>query len=117
MNVVPRILKKSDLTKFKTNLLDLKREILEIETASSGSKKPVALDQSSVGRVTRIDAIQQQQMAVESSRRRTETMLKIEAALRRIQSDEFGICVKCGVDIATARLHIDPTFVKCVNCS
>ena len=50
MNVVPRIVKKSDLTKFKTNLLDLKREILEIETASSGSKKPVALDQSSVGR-------------------------------------------------------------------
>ena len=64
MNVVPRIVKKSDLTKFKTNLLDLKREILEIETASSESKKPVALDQSSVGRVTRIDAIQQQQMAV-----------------------------------------------------
>ena len=46
MNVVLRIVKKSDLTKFKTNLLDLKREILEIETASSGSKKPVALDQS-----------------------------------------------------------------------
>ena len=72
MNVVPRIVKKSDLTKFKTNLLDLKREILE---------------------------------------------LKIEAALRRIQSDEFGICVKCGDDIASARLDIDPTFVKCVNCS
>ena len=117
MNVVLCILKKSDLTKFKTKLLDLKREILEIETASSGSKKPVALDQSSVGRVTRIDAIQQQQMAVESSRRRTETMLKIEAALRRIESDEFGICVKCGDDIASARLDIDPTFVKCVNCS
>ena len=117
MNVVLRILKKSDLTKFKTNLLDLKREILEIEIASSGSKKPVALDQSSVGRVTRIDAIQQQQMAVESSRRRTDTMLKIEAALLGIQSDEFGICVECGDDIATATLDIDPTFVKCVNCS
>ena len=117
MNVVPRIVKKSDLIKFKTNLLNLKRQILEIEIASGGSKKPVALDQSSVGRVTRIDAIQQQQMAVESSRRRTETMLKIEAALRRIQSDEFGICVKCGDYIATARLDIDPTFVKCVNCS
>ena len=117
MNVVLRILKKSDLTNFKTNLLDLKREILEIEIASSGSKKPVALDQSSVGRVTRIDAIQRQQMAVESSRRRTDAMLKIEAALLRIQSHEFGICVKCGDDIAIARLDIDPTFVKCVNCS
>ena len=117
MNVVLRILKKSDLTKFKTNLLDLKREILELEIASSGLKKPVALDQSSVGRVTRIDAIQQQQMAVESSRRRTDAMRKIEAALLRIQSDEFGICVKCGDDIATARLDIDPTLVKCVNCS
>ena len=44
-------------------------------------------------------------------------MLKIEAALRRIHSDEFGICEKCGDDIATSRLDIDPTFVKCVNCS
>ena len=117
MNVVPRILKKNDLIKFKTNLLNLKLEILEIEIASSGSKKPVALDQSSVGRVTRIDAIQQQQMAVESSRRRTDAILRIEAALLRIQSDEFGVCVKCGDDIATARLDIDPTFIKCVNCS
>ena len=117
MNVVIRIVKKSDLIKFKTDLLNLKREILEIEIASGGSKKPVALDQSSVGRVTRIDAIQQQQMAVESSRRRTDAMLKIEAALLRIQSDEFGICAKCGDDIATARLDIDPTFIKCVTCS
>ena len=43
MNVVPRIVKKSDLTKFKTNLLDLKREILEIETASSGAKNLLLL--------------------------------------------------------------------------
>ena len=66
----------------------MKYQILELDKTSAESKKPVVLDQSSIGRVSRVDAIQQQQMAEASSRRR---LLKIKN-IEKINCFKFLIC-------------------------
>ena len=78
--------------------------------------RPVTLDQQSVGRVSRIDAIQQQQMAIASQTQTSRMLRSIEAALRRIEEGEYGDCRQCGEPILFARLQIQPEASLCVTC-
>jgi DnaK suppressor protein len=78
---------------------------------------PGELDQTSVGRVSRIDAIQGREMALATERRRKGELSKIDAALRRIDTGEYGYCVKCGEEIAEKRLALDPAAAACVKCA
>ena len=97
-------------------MLGLRSELLELEKASGETTRPVVLDQASVGRLSRMDAMQAQQMAKEVSRRRQHQLLKIEGALRRIESGEYGYCFVCGEDIGVRRLSIDPSNTHCIEC-
>ena len=69
-----------------------------------------------VGRLTRMDAMQSQAMAIETERRRDLEIKRIDAALGRIDADEFGYCGICGEPIDTRRLENDPTVVTCITC-
>ena len=75
------------------------------------------LDQSSVGRLSRMDAIQRQAMAQATQRRRSTRILRIKAALQRIDEGEFGFCQDCGEEILKARLNLDPTTPACLSCA
>ncbi len=75
------------------------------------------LDQTRQGRLSRIDALQQQAMAAETQRRRTLELRRIDAALRRIDAGEYGYCLTCGEEIAPARLKFDPAATQCVPCA
>jgi len=110
-------MKLSDIEKFQSQLVTLKSEIEGIELISKSSTATVTLDQSSVGRLSRMDALQGQQMALESERRRKQQLLQIQASLQRIERGEFGYCSHCGEEIAIGRLEINPTVTRCVNCS
>jgi RNA polymerase-binding protein DksA len=46
-----------------------------------------------------------------------EEMVKITAALRRIDSDEYGICIECGAEINHGRLEAHPYARKCIDCA
>ena len=59
------------------------------------SAKPVKLDQQSVGRVSRIDAIQQQQMAAAGQRSMELRLRLAQSALRGFDTDEYGYCRRC----------------------
>ncbi len=77
---------------------------------------PVQLDQSSVGRLTRMDAMQQQAMA-QSMLARTERRLRmLDAALARISAGAYGLCCECGNEIEPERLAADPAVVFCSEC-
>jgi DnaK suppressor protein len=102
---------------FKKKLLAQKVELEATIEQATDAAKPVELDQTVVGRVSRIDAIQQQEMTLAAQRRRVEQIQKIEAALGRIKSGDFGCCVKCGEDIAEKRLALDPAIPTCINCA
>lgn len=92
-------------------------EILAISADTSESRRPVELDQQSVGRLSRMDAMQVQAMAHATESRRQVRAQRIKAALARIAADEYGYCVECGEEIPAARLDIDPTTPRCVDCS
>jgi DnaK suppressor protein len=77
---------------------------------------PVTLDQQSVGRVSRIDAIQQQQMARANQEQASLNLKRVEFALRRIESDEYGLCLHCEEVIAFARLQAQPFATLCIEC-
>ncbi|MDP2206470.1 MAG: TraR/DksA family transcriptional regulator [Alphaproteobacteria bacterium] len=102
---------------WKDKLLQLRAETEAALKTAGDSVRPVELDQTSVGRVSRIDAIQQQEMALAAERRRNELMVRIDAALGRIDSGDYGYCTNCGEDIAAARLATDPTLLLCITCA
>ncbi len=98
--------------------LEARRE--ELKLLSSGAKearKPVELDQQSVGRLSRQDALQQQAMANAQEARRAGELKKIDAALARIEEGDFGWCAECGEAIDPKRLDIDLTAMLCAPCA
>lgn len=91
---------------------------LDEDHASSGeSRAPVSLDQQSVGRVSRVDAMQMQAMAQAQERRRRGERSRIEAALERLESGEYGYCSNCGEEIGLKRLEFDPAVSTCIRCA
>lgn len=91
---------------------------LEAEGAlNADARDTVTLQQDSVGRLSRIDAIQQQAMAQATERRRMAEKMRILAALKRIEEGEWGWCLTCGDEIAPARLRHDPSVANCVSCA
>jgi DnaK suppressor protein len=72
---------------------------------------------ASVGRLSRMDAMQAQQMAQETERRRQQQLMKVEGALRRMESGEYGYCFVCGEEIDLRRLALDPTNTRCIKCA
>ncbi|CAD7841748.1 MAG: DnaK suppressor protein [Olavius algarvensis Gamma 3 endosymbiont] len=98
-------------------LLETQKSELELQLAQAATAaKPVTLDQQSVGRVSRIDAIQQQQMALANQQQTTRMVKRIERALQRIASDAYGYCQQCEEPITFARLQVQPFADLCLNC-
>jgi len=96
-------------------LLDLRKELQKQLEDSSDGAMPVSLDQP-IGRLSRMDAMQQQSM-VQANRRTAQTRLtRIEAALRRYHSEEYGFCVECEEEIGYARLKAQPEAPFCIGC-
>jgi DnaK suppressor protein len=77
----------------------------------------VALDQQAMGRLSRMDALQNQAMARATGTRRESERRRLIAALACMDAGEFGYCKDCGEEIATGRLRLDPASIKCVDCA
>ena len=104
-------------THFKNSLLALKKTLIRAQETGDQAEQTVELDQSRVGRLSRMDAMQAQAMSKETGRLRRQKLLQIEAALKRIENDEYGYCGECGEEIAAGRLDADPTAVLCIQCA
>ena len=85
--------------------------------ASREERAPVTLDQQSVGRLSRMDALQVQEMAKASEGRRQARLRQIQAAIQRIDDGEFGECLNCGEPIGAKRLELDPAVPACIKCA
>ncbi len=101
----------------KKRLEERRSELLDIAAASDEARAPVELDQSRVGRLSRMDALQVQAMSLETERRRSQEIRRIDAALARLEADEFGDCLRCGEEIEPARLQLDPAAPLCFDCA
>jgi DnaK suppressor protein len=103
--------------KFRPRLEAMLAELIAAREATAAGRAPVELDQQSVGRLSRMDAMQQQQMALAAGRQRDSQIARIRNALDRMARGEFGACVKCGEAIPEPRLEADPAAHLCVRCA
>lgn len=110
-------LSSGEVEAFAARLRARRGKLIVADTATQSWRSTVELDQQSVGRLSRMDALQQQAMAeAEASRRRAE-VARIDAALKRIEDDGFGWCLECGEAIARGRLEADPAAACCIGCA
>ena len=107
----------TQLGHFRILLKDLRKTLLAQDHIAQDSQKTVTLDQQSVGRLSRMDALQQQAMAKATQTRRSQQSLRIDAAFSRMKDGEYGYCTDCGDDIPLKRLELDPTVPTCIICA
>ena len=110
-------LSESDLRCFKNQLSELKGKLLRASETGQQAEEVVELDQTRVGRLSRMDAMQAQAMSVETGRRRRQLLVDIDAALERIEEDYYGDCLECGGPIHPGRLDANPTATLCIMCA
>ena len=100
----------------RDRLLKLREDIEALQETGEESAAVVELDQSKVGRLSRMDAMQAQAMATASGQRREAMLRNIEAALMRIDNGDYGFCRDCEEPINPKRLEFDPTVLRCIDC-
>lgn len=103
--------------KLRLRLEAILGELDAADRATEADRRPVELDQQSVGRLSRMDAMQVQAMAEAQAGRRAAERRRVRAALARVAEAEYGYCQRCGEEIGLERLEIDPAAPFCVDCA
>jgi DnaK suppressor protein len=101
----------------RQKLLDIRQELQVSAEASKQSSQVVELDQSTVGRLSRMDAMQAQAMSQASGRRTEELLRSVDAAIQRVDDGEYGFCQSCDEPIAEQRLAFNPAVLHCIECA
>lgn len=104
------------LNHFRTRLEILRVELRELLDISTDASRTVALDQTMVGRLSRMDALQQQQMSHASRAAYRKRLVAVEQSLRLLDDGEYGWCEQCGELIDARRLEIKPESARCIGC-
>jgi DnaK suppressor protein len=99
-------------TELEAELTRLRRSM----KISEETKGPVALDQTSVGRLSRMDALQSQAMQQGLHERELGRLGALEAAIRRRDEGSYGLCETCGAPIPYGRLLVMPEARHCTAC-
>ena len=106
-----------DFTHFASVIRAEMGQLKVLSETAKESRAPVGLDQQSVGRLSRMDAIQQQSMELATEDRRQQRLTALAAALLRIEAGDYGYCLKCEDEIAAGRLAADPAVSLCIGCA
>ncbi|HVL58281.1 MAG TPA: TraR/DksA C4-type zinc finger protein [Burkholderiaceae bacterium] len=85
-------------------------------SATSASAPDVEADPQRIGRLSRIDVIQQQALSAGRKQMLLRQQRRLEAALARLAGGEFGVCCQCGSPIPLERLQVDPAAPFCMAC-
>jgi len=107
----------TDITRFAAQICARLEEIEQENRLGRDGQAVVELDQQSVGRLSRMDALQNQAMAKAQQVRRDGEARGLRAALARIDAGEFGYCEECGETIAPRRLELNPAVTRCIGCA
>ena len=106
-----------DLEAVKARLDARRTELMNVSAAAQEAGRTVELDQTRQGRLSRIDALQGQEMTKAAERRRKQELQRIETSFTRIAEGEYGYCAACGEEIGLRRLEADPTTPLCIDCA
>jgi len=106
-----------DANAIKEKLENLREDIVALSEAAKDNRKPVALDQQSVGRLSRMDSLQVQAMDKAQETARQKRLVRIDAALGRLEAGDYGYCAACDEEIGAKRLELDPAVPLCFGCA
>jgi len=106
-----------DIAALKAKLGAERQDLQHDAEVTAAERAPQVLDQTAVGRLSRMDALQNQAMQLETERRRDVELTRIDAALKRIEDGAYGYCVSCGEEVEKKRLEMDPSTPVCVDCA
>lgn len=107
---------REQLRELQARLQQLQLELQEQLQLSKSATAAVTLDQTLVGRVSRMDAMQQQSVAI-SAREKAQTRLrKVNIALAAMESGDYGYCTRCDAGIGYGRLRAQPEARLCIAC-
>ena len=107
----------TEKARFSRLIRDRLAEIDAENALGSDGQSTVMLDQQAVGRLSRMDALQSQAMAVAQQKRRDAEAARLAGALARLAEDDFGYCEDCGEPIAPRRLELNLTATRCISCA
>lgn len=110
-------MKQEDLARFRELIQKRLSALMEEGAVASGNTDTVVLDQQSVGRLSRMDAMQQQAMAKATQARREREENGLNRALARLDAGTFGTCDDCEEPISENRLEFDPSVTLCISCA
>jgi DnaK suppressor protein len=99
----------------RADLLTLKHVLSKQIVSSEDSARPVDLDEP-IGRLSRMDAMQQQKMLAANRSAARMRQHQADAALARFDDDEYGDCQSCGESIGYGRLKASPEAPFCLDC-
>lgn len=83
---------------------------------SEEALRPVELDQTAVGRLSRMDSLQNQGMTRNLHEREQSKLARLEAALKRFRDGRFGLCTICEAELPYGRLLVLPEAESCARC-
>ena len=101
---------------YRKTLQNSLEEIEDYLTKTEESAEAVSPDKS-LGRLSRMEAMQDQQLILEARRRKKMQKVAVLSALQRIENGQFGICIFCGKPIVPERLEVAPESSTCISCS
>ena len=107
----------SEKQRFSRLIHDMLAHLEEEIARGQEGQAVVTLDQQSVGRLSRQDALLSQSMAKATQARRDVQVMRLNQALVRLETDDFGYCEDCGEEIAVKRLEFDPAVTRCISCA
>ncbi|NOE32518.1 TraR/DksA C4-type zinc finger protein [Ruegeria sp. HKCCD7318] len=107
----------SESTYFETKIRERLAELEQLSASALKAQAVVELDQQAIGRLSRMDALQNQAMAKAQRANRDIEKSRLQAALVRIEEEEYGYCEDCGDRIPDGRLSLDLAASKCVSCA
>ena len=90
---------------------------LKEESDATAVERETISPDVAIGRLSRLDAMQIQEIAKEGERRREERLPRLEIALEKIDTGEYGKCTRCGDWIAYERLAEQPETEHCSGCA
>ena len=100
----------------RSALEQLKRDLQAQLDASASAAKPVELDQTAVGRISRVDSMQSQAMAQATRQAMLIQLMQCDAALQAVEKGEYGACRMCEDPIGIKRLNVKPEAPFCLGC-
>lgn len=106
-----------DIRQIKIKLEKLLADLIDMNSSAKLAAATVDLDQSRVGRVSRIDALQNQAISQSAFNMRAIEISQAKAALSRVDAGDYGFCVVCEEDINPLRLEHNPAVAMCIQCA